>query len=52
MSFSKSIPGYLTLAEAETVYGIKADTLKKQCQSGKIIGAIKKGKTWFVPSHA
>ena len=46
----KGIPGYLTLAEAEDRYGVKADTLKKHCQNGKIKGAIRQGKTWFVPN--
>jgi hypothetical protein len=41
--------GYLTLTEAESISGIKADTLKKRCQEGRISGAIKQGKTWFVP---
>jgi hypothetical protein len=41
--------GYLTLIEAEELSGIKADTLKKRCQEGRIAGAIKQGKTWFVP---
>jgi hypothetical protein len=44
-----SIPGYITLSEAEKFYGVKADTLKKQCLAGKYTGAIKQGKTWFVP---
>lgn len=44
-----SIPGYLTLSEAEEKYGVKADTLKKRCQKGDIIGAKIVGKTWFVP---
>jgi len=44
-----SIPGYITLSQAEKFYGIKADTLKKQCLAGKYPGAIKQGKTWFVP---
>lgn len=44
-----SISGYITLAEAEKFYGVKANTLKKQCLGGKFPGAIKKGKTWFVP---
>lgn len=46
----KTIPGYLSLVEAEERYGIKADTLKKRCQKGEIIGAKKIGKTWFVPN--
>lgn len=43
------IPGYLTLTETEEKYGMKADTLKKRCQKGEIVGAKKVGKTWFVP---
>jgi len=50
MKGDKNVPGYLTLEEAESIYGTKADTLKRRCQNGKVIGAIKKGKTWFVPS--
>lgn len=46
----KSIPGYITLSEAEKVYGVKADTLKKRCQKGEVVGAKKVGKTWFVPN--
>lgn len=46
---NSSIPGYLTLTEAEKKYGMKADTLKKRCQKGEVVGAKKVGKTWFVP---
>lgn len=46
----KSIPGYMTLVEAEKAYRVKADTLKKRCQKGEIKGAKKIGKTWFVPN--
>jgi hypothetical protein len=46
----KSIPGYMTLVEAEEAYGTKADTLKKRCQKGEVKGAKKIGKTWFVPN--
>lgn len=41
--------GYITLSEAEEISGIKADTWKKRCQEGQVIGAIKQGKTWFIP---
>lgn len=44
------IPGYITLSEAETRYATKRDTLKRRCQKGMVRGAIKQGKTWFVPS--
>lgn len=46
----QAIPGYLTITEAEERYGVKADTLKKRCQRGRVKGAIKQGKTWFVPN--
>ena len=40
---------YVTLKEAEDLSKIKADTLKKRCQNNQILGAIKKGKMWFIP---
>ncbi len=43
--------GYITLSEAERISGIKADTLKKRCQEGVIVGAVKQGKTWFIPRN-
>lgn len=49
MNKVSTIPGYLTLLEAQERYGFKADTLKKRCQRGEIIGAKNIGKTWFVP---
>ncbi len=49
MTTNVAIPGYITLSEAEKFYGVKADTLKKQCLNGKYPGAVKQGKTWFVP---
>lgn len=42
----------LTLAEASKLSGIDEETLKKKCQSLQIPGAIKKGKTWLIPSFA
>lgn len=50
MTNNRAIPGYLTVSEAEERYGVKADTLKRRCQKGKVRGAIKQGKTWFVPN--
>jgi hypothetical protein len=50
MAGSSTIPGYLTLSEAEEFYNIKADTLKKRCQRGEIVGARMIGKTWIVPN--
>lgn len=50
MDKTKGIPGYLTLSEAEEKYEVKANTLKKRCQRGEILGAKNIGKTWFVPT--
>ena len=43
------IKGYITLKEASSISGKEVEALKKQCQDGRIRGAIKQGKTWFVP---
>ncbi len=40
---------YITLKEASELSGKEVEALKKQCQEGRIRGAIKKGKVWFVP---
>lgn len=42
----------LTLTEASKLSGIDEETLKKKCQALQIPGAIKKGKTWLIPSFA
>ncbi len=41
---------FITLQEAEKLTGIDQETLKKQCQRGLITGAMKKAKTWLIPS--
>lgn len=41
--------GYITLKEASELSGISIETLKKQCQSGRIRGSIKEAGSWFVP---
>lgn len=43
---------YLTLSEASKITKVKVETLKKRCQAGKYAGAVKKGKTWLIPSFA
>ncbi|HEY8992548.1 MAG TPA: hypothetical protein VIM37_01725 [Candidatus Microsaccharimonas sp.] len=43
------IKGYITLKQASELSGKETEALKKQCQDGRIRGAIKQGKTWFVP---
>ncbi len=40
---------FLTLKGVSILTKINVETLKKQCQAGKIIGAIKIGKTWLIP---
>jgi len=39
-----------TPAELEEVSGVHAVTWRQRAQAGKIPGAIKKGKTWLLPS--
>jgi hypothetical protein len=43
------IKGYITLKQASEVSGKEVEALKKQCQDGRIRGAIKQGNAWFVP---
>lgn len=43
------IKGYITLKQASELSGKEVEALKKQCQDGRIRGAIKQGKAWFVP---
>jgi uncharacterized LabA/DUF88 family protein len=40
---------FLTISEVSAVTGENQETLKKRCQSGLIVGATKKGKTWLIP---
>ena len=47
--YHNMIKGYLTLKEASEISGINVEALKKRCQEGKIRGALKKGRGWFVP---
>jgi hypothetical protein len=41
--------GYITLKEAERISGISVEALKKQCQTGRLRGAVKEAGSWFVP---
>lgn len=41
--------GYITLAEAEELTGIKADTWKTRCQEGRVAGAVNRDNKWLVP---
>lgn len=47
-----ALPGYYTTKEAAEKLGFKTgDSLKHYCQQGKINGAVKVGKTWFIPEQ-
>lgn len=41
--------GYVNLKEAERISGKTAEALKKQCQEGRIRGAVKDAGSWYVP---
>lgn len=41
--------GYINLKEAERISGKTLEALKKQCQEGRIRGAIKDAGSWYVP---
>lgn len=42
--------GYITLKDAAERSGKTVEALKKQCQEGRIRGAIKQGNSWIVPA--
>lgn len=42
--------GYITLKDASDRSGKSVEALKKQCQEGRIRGAVKQGNSWLVPS--
>ena len=41
---------YLTSAEMSEKWGITSRRISVLCAEGRIEGAIKKGKTWLMPS--
>lgn len=41
--------GYINLKEAERISGKTVEALKKQCQEGRIRGAVKDSGSWYVP---
>lgn len=43
---------YLTAVEIATQWNISSRMVAYYCETGRIEGAVKKGKTWFIPSHA
>lgn len=43
---------YLTAKEISKLWKISSRMVAYYCETGRIEGAVKKGKTWFIPSHA
>ena len=43
---------YLTTTELSKVWGISSRRISLLCAEERINGAVKKGKTWLVPSDA
>lgn len=43
---------YLTAIEISKLWNISNRMVAYYCETGRIEGAVKKGKTWFIPSHA
>lgn len=43
---------YLTVKEAGEKWGITSRMVNYYCAAGRIVGAIKKGNLWLVPSDA
>ena len=43
---------YLTSVEMSEKWGITSRRISILCAEGRVDGAIKKGKTWLIPSDA
>lgn len=43
---------YLTTKEISKEWGISSRRIAVLCENERIEGAIKKGKTWLIPSHS
>lgn len=43
---------YLTAAEISQKWNISSRMAAYYCEAGRIEGAVKKGKTWFIPANA
>lgn len=40
---------YLTTLEMSEKWGISARRIALLCEQGRIVGVVKKGKTWLIP---
>ena len=43
---------YLTATEFSKKWGITSRMVARYCETGRIVGAHKKGKTWLIPVSA
>ena len=43
---------YLTATEFSKKWGITSRMVARYCETGRIVGAHKKGKTWLIPASA
>ena len=43
---------YLTTLEMSQKWGISARRIALLCEQKRVMGAVKKGKTWLIPSDA
>ncbi len=43
---------YLTAAEIADIWKVSSRMVAYYCEAGRIEGAVKKGKTWFIPADA
>lgn len=43
---------YLTAVEVSKKWNISSRMVAYYCETGRIDGAAKKGKTWFIPAYA
>ena len=42
--------GYLSVSEAALQMGVSVRRIQQMCKSGEIPGAIKKGRSWMIPT--
>lgn len=43
---------YVTTIELSEKWGISARRIALLCEQGRIVGVVKKGKTWLIPEDA
>ena len=43
---------YFTAIEISKIWNISSRMVAYYCETGRVEGAVKRGKTWLIPSHA